>query len=447
MATITKAASAHTAITTGYTNPTNAFTDDSVYATAAPGKNAEISAYWGFPAFTSLEIPDGSVINSVKVAHQFKCSTTSSVATEYCQLFLGTTAVGTEQSNAAEPAADTELAHTVTSGVAVSDLRTADYLRCRTRSARGNSNTAVTFSLDYIYVTVDYTAPQTLAGNNCTQDETSSTGAISQTHALAGANASLAAICAAGAISQAHALAGAACTQDATCSTGAVVGAVIDLAGSTSSQPNVSGTGAIAQTHLVAGADSSQANGTSVGAAAQAHQMVCAASTQAQTSSAGEISQQHNLAAQTSGQANTSGVGASAQTHQLAGVGDTQANETSISGIGSSVTLAGSTSSQPNASGTGTILQIHSLLVDVAAQETGSGAGTISQAHALQGASCAQANASDSGAVQSAGMEFILINLPMRLVTALRTEIALAGMAMVSGATPIANLKTEARNV
>lgn len=159
MATLTKAAAYHTAISTGYTNPANAYSDNEVYATAAPAKNGQVSAYFGFPAFSPAEIPDGSTINSVTVGIQFKVSTASSVATQYAQACLGTSVLDSEQSNAAEPTADTNLTHTVTSGISVDDLRTADNLRLRSRSARGNSNTGVTFSVDYVWVTVDYTEP------------------------------------------------------------------------------------------------------------------------------------------------------------------------------------------------------------------------------------------------------------------------------------------------
>lgn len=156
MATLTKYANAHTTILTGYTNPSNAYTDDTAYATATPAKNNEVSAYWGFPAFTTGDIPDGSTINSVKVTILFKCSVNNSVATQYLQAFVTTTAQGSEQSNSSMPTSDTALEHTVTT-ITLANLRTADVVRARTRSARGNSNTSETFSIQYVRVTVDYT--------------------------------------------------------------------------------------------------------------------------------------------------------------------------------------------------------------------------------------------------------------------------------------------------
>ena len=157
MATISKYAAYHTAITTGYTNPSNAYADDGVYATAAPGKNAEVSAYFGFPAFTTDEIPDGAIINSVTTEFKYHVSTTASIATQYWQTFKSTTALGTEQSDTSEPTSDVIKTHQVTSGITLTDLRSNDVARMRLRSARGNSNTAVTFYVDYVKITVDYT--------------------------------------------------------------------------------------------------------------------------------------------------------------------------------------------------------------------------------------------------------------------------------------------------
>jgi hypothetical protein len=158
VATISKFANAHTIITTGYTNPTNAFDDDGTNATASPAKNTDVSAYFGFPAFTTGDIPDGSTINSVTVEVEFFVDITTSVAEQYVQAFVTTTGQGAEQSNTAEPTSPTVLSHTVTT-ITLSDLRTADVARCRSRSRRGNSSTAVQFSLDYARITVDYTAP------------------------------------------------------------------------------------------------------------------------------------------------------------------------------------------------------------------------------------------------------------------------------------------------
>jgi hypothetical protein len=165
MPTISKFAAYHTPITTGYTNPSNAYADDGVYATAAPAKNAEVSAYFGFPAFTTDEIPDGATINSVTTEFEYRVSTTASIATQYWQTFKGTTGLGTEQSDASEPLTDVIKTHQVTTGITLTDLRTDNNVRMRLRSVRGNSNTAVTFYIDYVKITVDYTVPSFVYGS------------------------------------------------------------------------------------------------------------------------------------------------------------------------------------------------------------------------------------------------------------------------------------------
>jgi len=158
VALVTKFANANTVVTTGYTNPTNAYADDAVYATAAPGaKNTSVTSDYGFPAFTTTDIPDGSTINSVTAEIQFNVSTTSSIATQGLQLENGSTLLGTEATDTTEPAADTLLTHQVTTGIAQADLQTANTVKARVRAGRGNSSTAVTFSLDYVKLTVDYT--------------------------------------------------------------------------------------------------------------------------------------------------------------------------------------------------------------------------------------------------------------------------------------------------
>jgi len=166
MAKATKYASYHTAIDTGYTNPANAYANDSNYATAAPGKNTVVSAYWGFAAFGTGDIPNGATINYIVFRHVFKVSTTSSVANEYIQGFIDTTAQGTEAGNTNEPTSDTELSHQVNSGITLTDLRTADKVRARTRSHQGNSSTAVTFSIKYVEIEVDYTEAGTAHEKN-----------------------------------------------------------------------------------------------------------------------------------------------------------------------------------------------------------------------------------------------------------------------------------------
>jgi hypothetical protein len=150
-----------------WTNPNSAQSDNSTSATstnaaevasAAPGKNQEYASVWSVP-FTTSDIPNGATINSVTVGVEWRVSTTSSVAELRSTAFADsaqTTAVSASPglSNTAEP---TNL--TVQTYIATPTLAQLRDLWIRVQALRGNSNTAVTAYLDYVKVTVDYTAP------------------------------------------------------------------------------------------------------------------------------------------------------------------------------------------------------------------------------------------------------------------------------------------------
>ena len=177
---ISKFANANTVVTTGWSTPTNAYdTTSAIYnaltnkpasgggegsqafATAAPGKNSSITTDYGFPAFSTSDIPDGSVINSVTVEIRYKSSTTGSTgAVIGLQINKNGTLLGSEStfgmnlSDQTVTKADTSLV--------VADLRTANQLKARLRGGRTTSNTAITWSVDYVRVIVDYTPTSTL---------------------------------------------------------------------------------------------------------------------------------------------------------------------------------------------------------------------------------------------------------------------------------------------
>lgn len=152
--TVTRSPSTNAVITTGWTNPQNAYSDDNVYATASPGKSLNvITEYAGFD-FGSV-IPDGSTIESVMVRQRWFVSTTGSIATLGSQAYVGTTAQGTEFTNVVEPLTEALESYSVT-GLTRANLLD---LRVRIRANRGNTNTAFTASLDAVDVVVGYTAP------------------------------------------------------------------------------------------------------------------------------------------------------------------------------------------------------------------------------------------------------------------------------------------------
>jgi hypothetical protein len=142
-----------------WTNSTNVGSDNTVYATAAPGKNQEYASV--FPiAFTTGEVPAGATINSALVEVQVKASTTSSVGIATSSLFADSaqaTAIGAVpgvQTPTTEPTADTT--YSFTRNPTEAQIRD---LWVRVQATRGNSNTALTWSLDFVRVTIDYTEP------------------------------------------------------------------------------------------------------------------------------------------------------------------------------------------------------------------------------------------------------------------------------------------------
>jgi hypothetical protein len=159
VATVTKAANAHTVVATGWTNPANCYatTNDSTYATIISAKNATYSGDFGFPAFTTGDIPDGSTINSVTVytTYGVTVATTGMLVGIQCRRNTGGVTLGSEITTAAASMAD---ANVVATGATLTDLRTANEFRARARVTKGSTSTASTGNIDRLYVTVDYTA-------------------------------------------------------------------------------------------------------------------------------------------------------------------------------------------------------------------------------------------------------------------------------------------------
>jgi hypothetical protein len=160
MPTVTKAANAHTVVATGWTNPSNCYstTNDSSYATLVCPKNGTNSGDFGFPAFTTSDIPDGSTINSVTfyTTYGVTVATTGALVGMQARRNSTGTTLGSEITRSLASMAD---ANGTATGCTLTDLRTANELRVRARATKGNSNTASTAQIDRLYVTVDYTLP------------------------------------------------------------------------------------------------------------------------------------------------------------------------------------------------------------------------------------------------------------------------------------------------
>lgn len=128
----------------------------------------------------------------------------------------------------------------------------------------------------------------TLTGAGSTQADTSTTGAIGQTHVLTGANSAQADTSATGAITQEQTLTGAGSTQADTSSTGAISNEHV-LTGAGATQADTSSTGSVAQTHVLAGANAAQADTSNTGAVSQTHVLTGSNAAQGNLSSTGAI--------------------------------------------------------------------------------------------------------------------------------------------------------------
>lgn len=165
MAVVTKFPTTNAAYSgAGLTNPNNAHADDGVYATCAPAKNGALGQKYGTFGFDA-SIPSGATISAVKIIYEYKVSTTSSVATARTKAIIG----GVDQANhddTTEPTTDTVLTIDITADRTWNrnDLLDGTF-EAVLEGRRGNSNTAVTFSFDYVKVEVTYAVAYTIAAN------------------------------------------------------------------------------------------------------------------------------------------------------------------------------------------------------------------------------------------------------------------------------------------
>lgn len=175
MPTVTKPAIAHTAVSTGWTNPGNAFASagDNVYATVAPAKNNVRSGDFGFADILAAEIPDGSTISAVRLVAEAKLSAVVTGGLFGLQGMLAGIAQGTESTLAGTTTESGVSFAFPADSVTLADLRAAStVLMARCRGARGNTNTGVTVSLDFVRLEVDYVEPPATAKMNRTVIDT-----------------------------------------------------------------------------------------------------------------------------------------------------------------------------------------------------------------------------------------------------------------------------------
>lgn len=215
MSTVTKAANAHTAdatltITTGWTNPTNAFatSGDNTYATAdlTTSKNQSRGGYFDFPAFTTGDIPAGSTINSVTATVEWGMTAAVTGSTLSVQIYNTTTPLGsaTTQTTATEA----QSTHQVTTGITQADLQSAGTVRARVFYSKGNTSSGTVGNLDFVTLTVDYTVSVVNTKAGTATAGTVATGTSAKGHEYAKAGTATAGSKAAGASQKTAAPAG-----------------------------------------------------------------------------------------------------------------------------------------------------------------------------------------------------------------------------------------------
>ena len=170
-----------------WTTPGNISADDGVYATTPGARNTNYDLIGFDFGFT---IPTGATINSVTIEAQYKLSTTASASTLSMWIQNNGTQRGTAWSSTAEPTTDT-IVNTAETGTWTVEELNSTGLEVLFR-VRRTSNTACTYSVDYLAVTVDYTEGvdnrngsfTETAGDQATQ--TAQKGAIAQFTETAG---------------------------------------------------------------------------------------------------------------------------------------------------------------------------------------------------------------------------------------------------------------------
>lgn len=165
----------------GLTNPNNAHADDGSYATATPGKNVTLATKYQTFGFDSL-IPASALIALVLIEYEFKVSVNTSIASGRTYYKVSGVA-GSNNDDSSEPLADKINFVNVTSqrSWTRSDLLNGTF-EVVLAAVQGNSSNAVTFSFDYVKVTVGYYEKITL--NNYQFPSSVSAGVMSITEKI-----------------------------------------------------------------------------------------------------------------------------------------------------------------------------------------------------------------------------------------------------------------------
>lgn len=157
--TATKAASTNSQISGAWTDPTNAYgtSSDDTYAThTQASRNGTAEIEYGFASFTTGDIPDGSTIDSVKVTAEAKVSQSIGSIIQITIENPSDTAVGSSASTS--NTTDTVIESTASTIPTLQNLRDQTVIASMLYD-RANSPDTETVSIDYVSITVVYTAP------------------------------------------------------------------------------------------------------------------------------------------------------------------------------------------------------------------------------------------------------------------------------------------------
>jgi hypothetical protein len=180
MPTLFVDANAHTVVSTGWTNPGNAYVDNTTAATALNGsttKNISHVGDFGFPAVTTGQIPDGSTIDAVRmVVRGYLSASNITGGTLGIEPRLSALEAGGSEATTTSATTATDLVATFSTLPSLENLRTANGVRARTRGSKGNSSSGLTVYAEYVWLEVDYTPVEEPVDHPRTASDTSSIG-------------------------------------------------------------------------------------------------------------------------------------------------------------------------------------------------------------------------------------------------------------------------------
>lgn len=144
-------------LTFAWTNPTNAYAADGVFATASPSTDIRGSTY-SFFGFESL-IGSGSTINTVLIEAGYKVgNNTSDTLSLHGSMHSGSY-FGTDLLDTSQPLSNTTKSQLTTGGITRSQLMDGNSFGIDVTCEDAGGGASAVFSLDFVRITVNFTLP------------------------------------------------------------------------------------------------------------------------------------------------------------------------------------------------------------------------------------------------------------------------------------------------